>query len=182
MLWVDRTCLTKQWQAKGSGWTLVAKKLLSIFFIMNMFSVVFLFYCNGLNNRLKESMWKSWSLLSSEENNLSSVILLWFLTNFCLYLRPKKLTLKGYKQYWCTFKDITISCYKSREEAHGTPAHQMNLRGERSLQTHDALVESVFTRGVSLLVPHDLKSFLEVVIWLKKSILQFESNFDLMYA
>lgn len=72
MLWVDRTCLTKQWQAKGSGWTLVAKKLLSIFFIMNMFSVVFLFYCNGLNNRLKESMWKSWSLLSSEENNLSS--------------------------------------------------------------------------------------------------------------
>uniref|UniRef100_A0AAY4AIU1 PH domain-containing protein n=1 Tax=Denticeps clupeoides TaxID=299321 RepID=A0AAY4AIU1_9TELE len=43
--------------------------------------------------------------------------------------RPKKLTLKGYKQYWCTFKDITISCYKSREEAHGTPALQMNLRG-----------------------------------------------------
>uniref|UniRef100_A0A7N8XKN0 PH domain-containing protein n=1 Tax=Mastacembelus armatus TaxID=205130 RepID=A0A7N8XKN0_9TELE len=40
-----------------------------------------------------------------------------------------KLTLKGYKQYWCTFKDITISCYKSKEEAHGTPAHQMNLRG-----------------------------------------------------
>uniref|UniRef100_A0A673HF72 Fermitin family member 2 n=1 Tax=Sinocyclocheilus rhinocerous TaxID=307959 RepID=A0A673HF72_9TELE len=45
------------------------------------------------------------------------------------YVIPKKLTLKGYKQYWCTFKDITISCYKSREEAHGTPAHQMNLRG-----------------------------------------------------
>uniref|UniRef100_A0A8C1TS37 Fermitin family member 2 n=1 Tax=Cyprinus carpio TaxID=7962 RepID=A0A8C1TS37_CYPCA len=48
---------------------------------------------------------------------------------FCSFLRPKKLTLKGYKQYWCTFKDITISCYKSREEAHLTPAHQMNLRG-----------------------------------------------------
>uniref|UniRef100_A0A8C6UQE5 Fermitin family member 2 n=1 Tax=Neogobius melanostomus TaxID=47308 RepID=A0A8C6UQE5_9GOBI len=42
---------------------------------------------------------------------------------------PKKLTLKGYKQYWCTFKDITISCYKSKEEAHGTPSIQMNLRG-----------------------------------------------------
>uniref|UniRef100_A0A8C1WUZ6 Fermitin family member 2 n=1 Tax=Cyprinus carpio TaxID=7962 RepID=A0A8C1WUZ6_CYPCA len=51
------------------------------------------------------------------------------LSNFHLHLRPKKLTLKGYKQYWCTFKDITISCYKSREEAHLTPAHQMNLRG-----------------------------------------------------
>uniref|UniRef100_A0A8C9VD97 FERM domain containing kindlin 2 n=1 Tax=Scleropages formosus TaxID=113540 RepID=A0A8C9VD97_SCLFO len=51
--------------------------------------------------------------------------------DLCLHFifRPKKLTLKGYKQYWCTFKDITISCYKSREEAHGTPAHQMNLRG-----------------------------------------------------
>lgn len=46
-----------------------------------------------------------------------------------MFSRPKKLTLKGYKQYWCTFKDITISCYKSKEEAHGTPAHQMNLRG-----------------------------------------------------
>uniref|UniRef100_A0AAR2M580 PH domain-containing protein n=1 Tax=Pygocentrus nattereri TaxID=42514 RepID=A0AAR2M580_PYGNA len=46
-----------------------------------------------------------------------------------VFLRPKKLTLKGPKQYWCTFKDITISCYKSREEAHGIPAHQMNLRG-----------------------------------------------------
>ena len=46
-----------------------------------------------------------------------------------IFSRPKKLTLKGYKQYWCTFKDITISCYKSKEEAHGTPALQMNLRG-----------------------------------------------------
>uniref|UniRef100_A0A8C6PVM7 FERM domain containing kindlin 2 n=1 Tax=Nothobranchius furzeri TaxID=105023 RepID=A0A8C6PVM7_NOTFU len=54
-------------------------------------------------------------------------------SDVCLCLicisRPKKLTLKGYKLYWCTFKDITISCYKSKEEAHGTPAHQMNLRG-----------------------------------------------------
>lgn len=52
-----------------------------------------------------------------------------FSTFLILSRRPKKLTLKGYKQYWCTFKDITISCYKSKEEAHGTPAHQMNLRG-----------------------------------------------------
>ncbi|KAJ8788406.1 hypothetical protein J1605_000462 [Eschrichtius robustus] len=44
------------------------------------------------------------------------------------HLRPKKLTLKGYKQYWCTFKDTSISCYKSKEESSGTPAHQMNLR------------------------------------------------------
>lgn len=47
--------------------------------------------------------------------------------------RPKKLTLKGYKPYWCTFKDTSISCYKSKEESNGTPAHQMNLRGKRSV-------------------------------------------------
>uniref|UniRef100_A0AAY4AIU4 PH domain-containing protein n=1 Tax=Denticeps clupeoides TaxID=299321 RepID=A0AAY4AIU4_9TELE len=51
------------------------------------------------------------------------------LADYVKVFKPKKLTLKGYKQYWCTFKDITISCYKSREEAHGTPALQMNLRG-----------------------------------------------------
>ncbi len=53
-----------------------------------------------------------------------------------IFSRPKKLTLKGYKQYWCTFKDITISCYKSKEEAHGTPAHQMNLRGANTKKCH----------------------------------------------
>uniref|UniRef100_A0A7N6A4E1 PH domain-containing protein n=1 Tax=Anabas testudineus TaxID=64144 RepID=A0A7N6A4E1_ANATE len=51
------------------------------------------------------------------------------LADYVKVFKPKKLTLKGYKQYWCTFKDITISCYKSKEEAHGTPANQMNLRG-----------------------------------------------------
>ncbi|XP_032883166.1 fermitin family homolog 2 isoform X4 [Amblyraja radiata] len=43
--------------------------------------------------------------------------------------KPKKLTLKGYKPYWCTFKDTSISCYKNKDESHGPPAHQMNLRG-----------------------------------------------------
>ncbi|XP_077322756.1 fermitin family homolog 2-like, partial [Lithobates pipiens] len=51
------------------------------------------------------------------------------LTDNLKIFKPKKLTLKGYKQYWCTFKDTSISCYKSKEEANGMPAHQMNLRG-----------------------------------------------------
>ncbi|XP_053221622.1 fermitin family homolog 2 isoform X5 [Podarcis raffonei] len=51
------------------------------------------------------------------------------LADFIKVFKPKKLTLKGYKQYWCTFKDTSISCYKSKEESSGTPAHQMNLRG-----------------------------------------------------
>ena len=56
-------------------------------------------------------------------------------TSLTLSGRPKKLTLKGYKPYWCTFKDTSISCYKSKEEANGTPAHQMNLRGRSSIRT-----------------------------------------------
>uniref|UniRef100_A0A8B9C6P8 FERM domain containing kindlin 2 n=1 Tax=Anser brachyrhynchus TaxID=132585 RepID=A0A8B9C6P8_9AVES len=51
------------------------------------------------------------------------------LADYIKVFKPKKLTLKGYKPYWCTFKDTSISCYKSKEEANGTPAHQMNLRG-----------------------------------------------------
>lgn len=58
--------------------------------------------------------------------------------------RPKKLTLKGYKPYWCTFKDTSISCYKSKEESNGTPAHQMNLRGKRSLSA------SAFTAALQM--------------------------------
>uniref|UniRef100_A0A4W5RN71 FERM domain containing kindlin 3b n=1 Tax=Hucho hucho TaxID=62062 RepID=A0A4W5RN71_9TELE len=46
---------------------------------------------------------------------------------FCL--RPKRLTLKGYKQYWFKFKDASISYYKSREESLGEPIQQINLKG-----------------------------------------------------
>ncbi|KTF82257.1 hypothetical protein cypCar_00018853 [Cyprinus carpio] len=62
-------------------------------------------------------------------NTLGDITSIPELADYVKVFKPKKLTLKGYKQYWCTFKDITISCYKSREEAHLMPAHQMNLRG-----------------------------------------------------
>lgn len=42
--------------------------------------------------------------------------------------RPKKLTLKAYKQYWCVFKEMSVSCYKN-QESFGEPIHQMNLKG-----------------------------------------------------
>ncbi|XP_063802669.1 fermitin family homolog 2 [Pseudophryne corroboree] len=64
-----------------------------------------------------------WSIL------LEEIVILCADSRAFWHHRPKKLTLKGYKQYWCTFKDTSISCYKSKEEANGTPAHQMNLRG-----------------------------------------------------
>ncbi|KAM9355905.1 fermitin family homolog 2 isoform 1-T1 [Pholidichthys leucotaenia] len=62
-------------------------------------------------------------------NTLGDITSIPELADYVKVFKPKKLTLKGYKQYWCTFKDITISCYKSKEEAQGTPSHQMNLRG-----------------------------------------------------
>ncbi|XP_069750141.1 fermitin family homolog 3-like [Narcine bancroftii] len=42
--------------------------------------------------------------------------------------RPKKLTLRAYKQYWCIFKEMSISCYKN-QDTFGEPIHQMNLKG-----------------------------------------------------
>lgn len=44
--------------------------------------------------------------------------------------RPRKLTLKGYRQHWVVFKDTTLSYYKSQEEAPGDPIQQLNLKGE----------------------------------------------------
>uniref|UniRef100_A0A8C0CMB1 Fermitin family member 2 n=1 Tax=Balaenoptera musculus TaxID=9771 RepID=A0A8C0CMB1_BALMU len=73
--------------------------------------------------------------IMTSENHLNNSDKKWmklmlpFQTWRLLWKGPKKLTLKGYKQYWCTFKDTSISCYKSKEESSGTPAHQMNLRG-----------------------------------------------------
>ncbi|XP_015681740.1 fermitin family homolog 3 [Protobothrops mucrosquamatus] len=43
--------------------------------------------------------------------------------------RPRKLTLKGYKQYWVIFKETTISYFKSPEDALGEPVQQLNLKG-----------------------------------------------------
>uniref|UniRef100_A0A8C2CZY4 Fermitin family member 3a n=1 Tax=Cyprinus carpio TaxID=7962 RepID=A0A8C2CZY4_CYPCA len=51
------------------------------------------------------------------------------LVSFMTYTQPKRLTLKGYKQYWFTFKDTTISYYKSKEESSKEPIQQMNLKG-----------------------------------------------------
>uniref|UniRef100_A0A8C5G4G8 PH domain-containing protein n=1 Tax=Gouania willdenowi TaxID=441366 RepID=A0A8C5G4G8_GOUWI len=42
---------------------------------------------------------------------------------------PKKLTLKGYKQYWFKFQDTSISYFKSKEESVGEPIQQINLKG-----------------------------------------------------
>jgi kindlin 2 len=45
--------------------------------------------------------------------------------------RPKKFTLKAYKRYWFTYKDLHLYLFKSREESRSSapPAVSINLRG-----------------------------------------------------
>lgn len=43
--------------------------------------------------------------------------------------RPKRLTLRPYKEYWFVFKDTTISYYKNKEASSGEPIEQFHLRG-----------------------------------------------------
>ncbi|TSL28166.1 Stress-induced-phosphoprotein 1 [Bagarius yarrelli] len=51
------------------------------------------------------------------------------LHDYLKFFRPKKQTLKKYKQFWFTFKDTSISYYKSKEESCKEPIQQMNLKG-----------------------------------------------------
>ena len=52
------------------------------------------------------------------------------LSNMIIHFRPKRLTLKGYKQYWFKFQDTSISYFKSKEESIGEPIQQINLKGD----------------------------------------------------
>ncbi|XP_025834084.1 unc-112-related protein-like, partial [Agrilus planipennis] len=47
------------------------------------------------------------------------------------FLKPKRYTLKAFKKYWFTCKDLHLYLYKSKEEMihHGVPAHSINLKG-----------------------------------------------------
>uniref|UniRef100_A0A8C8J130 PH domain-containing protein n=1 Tax=Oncorhynchus tshawytscha TaxID=74940 RepID=A0A8C8J130_ONCTS len=47
----------------------------------------------------------------------------------CFVTRPKRLTLRPFKEYWFVFKDTTISYYKNKETASGEPIEQLHLRG-----------------------------------------------------
>ncbi|KAG8583950.1 hypothetical protein GDO81_008604 [Engystomops pustulosus] len=64
--------------------------------------------------------------------------------------RPKKLTLKAYKQYWFVFKDTSISYFKNKEAAHGEPIEKLNLRG-CELVPDVSVTQRRF--GIKLLIP-----------------------------
>ncbi|XP_049613801.1 fermitin family homolog 1 [Syngnathus scovelli] len=64
--------------------------------------------------------------------------------------RPKRLTLRPYKEYWFVFKDTTISYYKNKEAAVGEPIEQFHLRGCEIIPDVN-VTEKKF--GIKLLLP-----------------------------
>ncbi|XP_015439833.1 PREDICTED: unc-112-related protein-like [Dufourea novaeangliae] len=53
------------------------------------------------------------------------------LCDYLRFLKPKRFTLKAFKRYWVTCRDLQLRLYKTREETNSTesPAHVINLRG-----------------------------------------------------
>uniref|UniRef100_A0A8D3EDL3 FERM domain containing kindlin 3 n=1 Tax=Scophthalmus maximus TaxID=52904 RepID=A0A8D3EDL3_SCOMX len=76
-----------------------------------------------------ESALQSLEVKMDGESSSASEIFVVKLKHVTICFRPKKLTLKGYKQYWFKFQDTSISYYKSKEESIGEPIQQINLRG-----------------------------------------------------
>uniref|UniRef100_A0A8C7UJ97 FERM domain containing kindlin 3a n=1 Tax=Oncorhynchus mykiss TaxID=8022 RepID=A0A8C7UJ97_ONCMY len=66
---------------------------------------------------------------SSAEDMLETMRVAPELHDYLNIFRPKRLTLKGYKQFWFTFNNTSISYYKSKEESLTEPIQQMNLKG-----------------------------------------------------
>lgn len=64
--------------------------------------------------------------------------------------RPKRLTLRAYKEYWFVFKDTTISYYKNKEASSGEPIEQLHLRGCEVVPDVN-VTEKKF--GIKLLLP-----------------------------
>lgn len=52
-----------------------------------------------------------------------------FIVLSLFWIRPKRLTLRPYKEYWFVFKDTTISYFKNKEASFGEPIEQFHLRG-----------------------------------------------------
>ncbi|XP_017060064.1 unc-112-related protein [Drosophila ficusphila] len=52
------------------------------------------------------------------------------LADYLKFLKPQRFTLKGYKRYFFTYRDLHLHLYKSQEESRrGAPSISINLRG-----------------------------------------------------
>ncbi|MEQ2177270.1 hypothetical protein GOODEAATRI_001934 [Goodea atripinnis] len=60
--------------------------------------------------------------------------------------KPKKLTLRSYKDYWFVFKDTTISYFKNKEASSGEPIEQLHLRGQWLKELKTKLSETQYAK------------------------------------
>lgn len=51
------------------------------------------------------------------------------LTDYMYFLKPKRFTLKGYKRYFFTYRDLHLYLFKSHDDVRRPPAIAINLRG-----------------------------------------------------
>uniref|UniRef100_A0A8C4Q4G8 FERM domain containing kindlin 3b n=1 Tax=Eptatretus burgeri TaxID=7764 RepID=A0A8C4Q4G8_EPTBU len=80
----------------------------------------------------------------------------------CIYLcRPKKLTLRVFKQFWCIFNGTSISCYKNEDESIGTPLQSYNLKGCEIIPDVNISAQK-FNIKLMLIVPEGMNE-----IWLR---------------
>ncbi|CAG0889074.1 unnamed protein product [Darwinula stevensoni] len=51
------------------------------------------------------------------------------LSDYLRFMKPKKFTLKSFKRYWFTCKDLQLYLYKERGDIGTNPVHHINLKG-----------------------------------------------------
>ncbi|XP_067844501.1 fermitin family homolog 1 [Heptranchias perlo] len=72
------------------------------------------------------------------------------LADYLKIFRPKKLTLKAYKQYYFIFKDTCLSYFKNKEASQGEPIEQLNLKGCEVVPDVNVAGQKF---GIKLLIP-----------------------------
>lgn len=71
------------------------------------------------------------NLLYVDLSTLKYIHLLFGFQLLIIFSRPKRFTLKAYKRYWFTCRDLTLRLYKNRDECDSnlSPVYDINLRG-----------------------------------------------------
>lgn len=68
---------------------------------------------------------------SNVSNGPSDITQVPELCDYLRFFKPKRFTLKAFKRYWFTCRDLQLRLFKSREDANSSesPVHVINLRG-----------------------------------------------------
>jgi len=72
------------------------------------------------------------------------------LAGYLKFMKPRRFTLKGFKQYWFTCRDMTMKYYKSSDDVNGDPIEVINLRG---CEVTPEVIISQQRYGIKLEVP-----------------------------